>query len=290
MASSFFAANYSLNSTADFRDWMIKFDTAIRAGGIITSSDSGQLPLYTVNLPTASGHYPVYRIYQFNDALQTSSGSVYIKVEFGAGNTTALPQLRMQVANATNGSGSVVGNGTTRTVIAGTATGADTAPCYFSSTTSRLTFCIWATNQPGASGFFSVERDHDGNGNDTPNYLYSVVGQGTNGGVISQTLPMNPSAAAPTAESQICALAANNSVIMQFNNNIPFSAAVPLAGKFLNPSVCVGLVCSSDLQVGSIINVSHYGQLQRWAVIGQTGTFRNFGNSTTNFVFAMRHE
>lgn len=101
-------------SDAGFRAWGAEYNAKLAAAGLVQASDTGQINWASVNRPgisTVAG----YEIWRFNDALQATA-PIYIKLEFGTGTNASVPQLWITVGTGSNGSGTITGQSSTRTI------------------------------------------------------------------------------------------------------------------------------------------------------------------------------
>jgi hypothetical protein len=281
MTATTISVVYDNSTDAAFRSWASGVHNAILSLGWITASAAGQLNINTVTKPSASGHFPVYAVYQMNDALQTTStsSSVYMRLEYGAGNAQTLPQIAFWVSPSIDSSGSLTGTSiSNRRVIGGVQSpGALAYVSYFSGDINRVAVCMWQAQSSNGAGFFSVERGHNDDGTDNANIIYVVSGQAGNGTLQSQTLIVNPVAASPTAEVGFPCIFSTTlqSAPTHFELGFLFSAAVPLRGFFLNPSFCAGAYRTEDFYTagnGGIFYITHYGAQQRWLALSSTAS------------------
>lgn len=281
MAAITIATNYDNSTDATFQAWVTAIHNSILACGLITSSDAGQLPIASVHTPGAGNTYPVYRVYAFNDSLQSQVSasvtySVFVKVKYGSGNTAAMPQITVQAGNQTNASGTFTGNAfSLEKTIGGQAfvdASTPTYNSYISGTSSRITCALWK-NHPNiaGSGFFSVERFQDVTGNDNINGFHVHLLPGpANGGFFIQSMLINPPIAPPTTETNIIALFSSNNPT-QWGEGFAFSPSIPWMGQFGNPSNCVGAYMSGDFPSnGGIFHALHYGNIQKWFATGMS--------------------
>lgn len=95
------------SSDATFRAWGSDLSTRFATAGLVQTTDTGQINWVTVTRPGAIA-FAGYEIWRFNDTLQATS-PVFIKVEYGTGNNTTVPALRITVSSGTNGAGTPTG-------------------------------------------------------------------------------------------------------------------------------------------------------------------------------------
>lgn len=170
------------SSDATFRAWGSEFDTNLASLGLVQTSDTGQINWVTVTRPgtsTAGG----YTIWRFADS------SLYLKLEYGTGTATGIPQMWITVGTGSNGSGTITGQTNTRaiwtaqTVIASTVT---TYTTYLCLTADAFSVC-WKSNASASAyplGLLVIGKTVDGTGAATTTG-FGVIRNSTNGGVPS---------------------------------------------------------------------------------------------------------
>ena len=102
-------ANFTNSSDANFRLWGSYIGARLEAVGIIKTADTGQIDWVTVLTPAGINTYSGYEIRQFTDALQATA-PVFIKIQYGEGNSADGPGVRVQFGSGSNGSGTLTGN------------------------------------------------------------------------------------------------------------------------------------------------------------------------------------
>lgn len=156
------------NTDADFRTWGSEISARLGSGGLVKTSDTGQINWTTVAKP-ASPTYQGYEIWRFADALQ-SSVPVFIKVEYGSGGATARPAIRISVGSATDGAGTFVGAKTTSQAVdsGSSKTAGAVLPVYISVATDRMMILgQYDGSDLNFPWMFLVERAKDSSGNNT---------------------------------------------------------------------------------------------------------------------------
>lgn len=94
-------------SDAGYRAWASRLHNAFVECGLVATNDSGQIDFDVATRP-ATHSFDNYRIYRFDDAMQ-SSRPIFIRVEYGTGADTDRPALRIGVGSGTDGSGKLTG-------------------------------------------------------------------------------------------------------------------------------------------------------------------------------------
>lgn len=160
MATQFYATPIDHSTDPGMRAWVQEFSTALQAAGLVKTSDTGQFNFTTATRTTnqPSG----YEIYRLNDSL-SSSRPVFFKIEYGSSGSPTQPQIWVTVGNGSNGSGTLTGQLSSRSVIGGgtissTTTNFDTRICVTDG-------AFWFTLKAGSMGItnrgpfiFSYER------------------------------------------------------------------------------------------------------------------------------------
>ena len=157
------------SSDATFRAWGSDLSARFAAAGLVQTADTGQINWVTVTRPTTLT-FAGYEIWRFDDALQATS-PVFIKVEYGTANSTAVPAIRVTVSSATNGAGTSTGLFTSaRLAYTGSSTISSTITNYQSYATHTagffgLAFKIGAMVADSLTMFaFTVQRSNDNTG------------------------------------------------------------------------------------------------------------------------------
>lgn len=196
-------------STATFDAWINEIYTNLVTNcGLTQTADTGQLANpTTVALPGTTQTSAGYYIFRFNDTLQATS-PIFIKLEFGTGNTTTGPAMWITVGTGSNGSGTITGTVMTRVGVLGGSAPISTVANF----TSR--YCYNATqgflgmafkiggsgfgNNPAVGGFF-LFRSVNSAGNPTADSVMlltnSPVAAGGNNNGVMQVISFNLSAA-----------------------------------------------------------------------------------------------
>lgn len=128
-------------SSTGFRAWGSEFGVSMTACGLVQTSDTGQINWTTVNVPaanTAAG----YEIWRFSDS------SIYLKIEYGTGSGTQLPQMWITVGTGSNGSGTLTGQTSTRNIWTSQLNPTSTTTTYttYMSATANFFSVCWKAN------------------------------------------------------------------------------------------------------------------------------------------------
>lgn len=125
MTTSAFNTVFSVKTNAGFQAWGAELAAGIQAVGFTKTADTGQINWSTVASPTTNNASAGYEIYQFTDALQSTS-PIYFKLEYGSGSNhiaaaNGYPMVWITIGKATDGAGNITGVTTTRITTMGTA-------------------------------------------------------------------------------------------------------------------------------------------------------------------------
>ncbi len=203
MTTSSTSAPLSMATNADFQAWVSEVITnLVTTCGLTQTTDTGQINTSSVTIPTAVDTSAGYVILTFNDTLQTATptspnitASVYIKLEFGTGQSTSTPYtgynpaMWITVGTGSNGTGTLTGVVGTRMSITqsnnsvNSATTAYTSYYMYNKTlgVAGMVFKVGSTNPSDQSyGGFYIFRSNDGSGNPTGDSVNVIASNATN--------------------------------------------------------------------------------------------------------------
>lgn len=159
----------SIPTTADdatFRAWGKVISDALQTIGITKTADTGQID-WTAATRTASVDTMVgYEIRQFTDTLQGTT-PVFLKVEYGSGQTILRGCIRITVGQGSNGTGTLTGTTSTTAYLGQTAGSALTWDSYLSVNSGTFTFALWVKQGLNNGSAFYISRIKDSSGVDT---------------------------------------------------------------------------------------------------------------------------
>lgn len=182
MTTQAWASVVDQSSDAGFRAWGLDLNTKLAAAGLVQTSDTGQIDWTTVNRAGTNSNAG-YEIWRFNDSLQ-GTAPIFIKIEYGTGNSAAIPRIQISVGTGTNGAGTLTGTAASDTAIITSGN---------QPTSTAVAYTSYACH---AEGFFG---------------LLWKTGSSSNGAfLISRTCD---SSGAPTATGALCYWGSNNSVL-----------------------------------------------------------------------------
>jgi hypothetical protein len=160
-------ATMNMSSDAYFRLWGLAVHDMLGDVGLVQTADTGQIDWATATRP-ATNTDAGYSIWRFDDALQATT-PIFLKFMFGTGDAGGRPRMRVEVAAATNGSGTLsgLGSGTIlATFLSITATDAVEYRWQGAGDGSGFWAAFGGVNQPTQNlrTFFVVDRFRDDDG------------------------------------------------------------------------------------------------------------------------------
>lgn len=99
--------DFSNVSDTAFRTWVLSAETMLAAAGMVRTADTGQIDPGAVTRP-ATNAYAGYSVWRLNDPLQ-SVAPIFLKLQYGVGNSVANAALFVEIGSGSNGSGSLTG-------------------------------------------------------------------------------------------------------------------------------------------------------------------------------------
>lgn len=168
-----------ISSDVAFRKWAQGIHDGLIAAGLVATTDTGQVTISTMTVPTTANTAAGYRVYKFNDAAQ-STCPIFIKIEFGRANSTAnaAPAFWLTVGQGTDGAGTITGTLLARTQnYSSTTQGTSTEyASYASGDGTCFAVGMWASYTVTHSFFFAIDRSRDASGNATADAVLIVFG------------------------------------------------------------------------------------------------------------------
>lgn len=248
MTTRAYAAVVDHTSDAGFRAWGSTLSSNLATAGLIQTADTGQINWATVTRPAVNiaAGYEIWRL---------ANSSLFFKIEYGTGSSAAnVPQMWITVGTGSNGSGTLSGQVSTRSIWTVNQSPSSTAAAYntyICVTADCLNIC-WSLNgfltnsTPG--GFLSVGPTVDSNGAVTTTG-YSVVRQSTGAGFAMQCVRVS-SPASSYSESTAFSLvpgAVTSSIVVNGNNqaytwwsNVPDVQPYLYGCTYLNVEIAKG--------------------------------------------------
>jgi hypothetical protein len=171
------------NTDADFRAWAQFIHDVLDAGGWVQTSDTGQIDLGTVTVPTGANEKKGYEIWRMDDTLQATA-PVFMRIDYGSGGSAATPGIWLELGLGSDGAGAITDvrfssteeMGGTSALITGLSSGTSADNVMLGSAgDSRFAFALFSDNMfgNGAGGpQFGVERLKTEDGGDSPSGLF----------------------------------------------------------------------------------------------------------------------
>lgn len=241
-------------SDATFRLFGSTISAALAAVGLIRTADTGTINWTTVTRATTPVNTSAgFEIYRFSDTLQATK-PVFIKIEYGYGNTTNAACIWVTVGTGTDGAGNLTGQIGTRTQLQ-QYSGPGGASLRVSGSTNRF---VLATNNTGNACWqmMSVERSRADDGTESNEGIITVYGAQTlPSGWRSQFIPFvgsipNQFAYVPAPHPGVSTL---------FGLNLAVAPLFTFAGKLCNPGVNLLTIYPGDVGLYAAFPVPIYG-------------------------------
>lgn len=155
---------------AEFRAISQFIANTLEAGGVIKTSDTGQINLTTATFPGANNTAAGYEIRRFSDSLQATA-PIYIKIEYARGGGANFYDWFVTMGTGSDGSGNITGVKFTRTQL-GVAINFTSLPCHVSAGTSWFVLYLGANNASTTPALLSLERSKTATGADSNRGIY----------------------------------------------------------------------------------------------------------------------
>lgn len=180
-----------LSDNTVYRAWWDAIRAQFTAVGLVQTADTGQLDPATHARPSANS-YSGYEIWRFADSLQATL-PIFMKIEPGVGSVTDRPAIRITVATATNGAGTL--SGQVGTAMVGVRTlsksSGDTLPSFMSHGEGYFHFFTNVdVNSTNFAFGFVVERPFS-NGAPTAEGIYSLLIGSSSAATTRQCIPVS---------------------------------------------------------------------------------------------------
>jgi hypothetical protein len=135
---------FPIQHTTDafFRAWGSDLSASFAEVGLVKTADTGQIDWTTVLRPTTTDTAAGYEIWRYTDS------TVFLKIEYGTRNSSGTPGLWLTVGQGSNGSGTLTGAVSARTVCASGSTSTLNSPG-----TSRQSFLVYKDGFFGFVGY-----------------------------------------------------------------------------------------------------------------------------------------
>lgn len=281
------------SSSARFQAWGGLVSSSLAAMGLVQTSDTGQIAAWSGgSAPTAPGAANTvqgYEIWRFNDALQATV-PVFIKIEYGSGNSASNPGLWLTVGSNSNGSGTLGGQLMTRYQASSCAnSSSQTGTCVFSGDTNRVGVALFV-NYPSAAQAFFIERTKNTDGSDSSLGVLVTQFNCANNRLIqfipaSGTVPsaiFNTNIMPPTGSGSSGSLGSDVAVYPHLHTK---------GGGYLNAGMsCVGYF-NGDISAYSTFVLTMYGNSHTFYPLGLNYyLLQTARDGFSNVALAMRYE
>lgn len=288
----------SMASDAVYRLTSLRICLGIDDVGLIQTSDTGQADWVSETRPGTANTYNAYRIYRFDDSLQSGGGSnpVFLKIEFGTGSTTSNYGLRFSISDSTNGAGTL--NGTfvsSNFTIAMQRNSTTEMPCLFSGDGGRLQMGLFVSDsQTAFCTVFSLSRTVDASGVPTNagcNMLHAnetfkrqqFISNASGGGLNPSSIDVNYMTAVPVVTDVWSGT---------YGRNIAYYPIYPHRGYADNFDL--GALCYFRHTLPhsqQVIELDFYGQTHRFITIANTsGSLALPNGNSAQMAMLMRYE
>lgn len=302
VSSSLLSYSTPAVNTTNFRSFVSVVTGMLSQSGLINTNASGSIDPTTVSASSTANQIVGYQVWRFNDSLHNSGYPVFIRLEYGAPNSTVYSGVWINVGFMHNGSGSinpsgVNGVGSTPRIavsVAGSELGLfDHRICCISGSD---VVGILRDNTDGNGAAFSIERTKDINGNSTTDGIVVHVLNALPTSYYKSThllYSYNTSSYTPPTESVANYVLANGHTVS--NNAMTIGMLVPVvSSSFGYPSRMLGIVQGSALAQGASHVIPFFGTASQYyvspSVAGQGIGTRNRRDSTPSYRVILRSE
>lgn len=158
---------------AEFRAVSQFIANTMETGGIIKTSDTGQVNLTTMTFPGANNTAAGYEIRRFSDSLQATA-PVFMKIEYARGGGANFFDIFLTLGTGSDGAGNITGIKYSRTQL-NIMANFTSLPCLISAGASWVIFMLGTNNSATAPGVFSLERAKTSTGADSNRGLYLLT-------------------------------------------------------------------------------------------------------------------
>lgn len=281
MATRFDATLQMTNSTdALWRAW-VQFieDTIVTTGGMVNTTDTGQMTIATSAHPVAINTIVGYRIYRMADALQATA-PIYMKAEYGSGGAANTPRMTLTIGTGTNGAGTITGALVSSAQITASGNGTNACHCFASAATGRVHLLMFVRAAAVDLMVMSLERTKDSAGADTADGVLFAYG---NQGPLVFTQYLNATAGAqPPAETGVTAVLSNQTGSSAFGGNVGVGVPLHFKSVVQQPGLGIVIVNSADFVAEAQPSFTFYGAAHTYQ-LGQHDTAQvaiALGNAT----------
>lgn len=246
---------------AEFRAWATSLNDHLIAAGLIQTTDTGQLDLTTATRPGVST-YAGYRIYRFNDTLQ-STAPVFIRIDFGTGTSATIPSVNVRVGTGTNGAGTLTGRFTAIYTLLPGASGSATYDQHVATGLDKSYLALaWYVHQSSQNcgGVLIVDRSRNTDGSPNGDGFYVACYAGTGSAITYTAAAMLPNTGGAVVAGSVTALSAGAQTSLIQGTEVSLVPHFCFTPKMHAPAKAVLSTMQTDLPyTGSTVTVAHYG-------------------------------
>lgn len=278
-------------ANSNFQAWGSELNAKFAAVGMVQTADTGQINWSTVAIPGAANTAAGYEIWKL------SSGNLYFKIEYGTGQTVAIPSMWITVGTGSNGSGTLTGQLNTRAAM-----GASNAAITNTSTNYQSYLCAtanyfglsWKIGSASTANmprqFTAVAQTVDATGTATSAGYYSAL-SGQSNQMAIQNVSLTASVTGPQLVAQkhySCFIPNNNAALPGSSldgsgNNQAYLWWYCIMGTTpMLPLLHMACVLNSDLIVGNTASMTLVGSTPHTYINAGTSLCTDASSAITN--------
>lgn len=253
------------------RAWAADLHAALIACGWTQSTDTGQVDVSTMALPSV-GTSGGYRIYYMNDSLHATN-PIYMRVEFWNESGVTAFGMHIMLGFSTNGAGTI--NSTNKTALLSFIVPANTAnSTWFSSGGGGGFRLAYSLSTASSISWGVIERTLDSTGAPTGEGL--AILRMIGGAYFSQTI--YPTGVLPGTSTRCQALITDSAATTADGTNVYVSPVFPVGRGVHNPFK--GILCyyNVDLTNANLTSIMVYGAAHDYHPYG-VGSTQNMGTA-----------
>jgi len=263
-------------TNAEYRLFWIWLIAAFTAGGMVKTTETGEVDTTTVTFPVVNSTDAGFAIFRMADALQ-GTAPVFCKVTLGRGTGASLIRMTIEFGTGSNGTGTITGS---KAVLPAFHVGQAATNAIFEGSSETHRVALILSRTVGAGGFFCFSRTLDGSNVPTNRgvvYEYKIMA--SSGTIINRFVNFLSSSPAEELGSSMMP-PANQLTGVNSNGNVAVYPNYPMGiGEVLAPCANIAGVFVNDITVNN-----H----QTATVAGHTGTFRILDASAMSLTVSNR--
>lgn len=252
-------------SQTSFVAWATWLDNVFISGGWVNTADTGQTLPSALIAVTSSNQSRGYRVYRMDDALQ-STAPVFVKLEFGSGNSTSNPSIWLTIGTGSNGTGGITGIIANRLQISSGGAATYETYSFASAASNRIAVCPFVFSSFFFNFYFSIERTKNVSGADTGDgLLLATIDNGASPSINTRYLPF--ASAAPPADRTFRAFLPSTAP-SQMSLNVPIGLVNYYNGTPQQPGLNNVVVNSTDFADYARFSINLYGASHTYQHLG----------------------